>query len=97
VFQQFSEFIARLLPGGGDDASHLLEEDEVGESAQVLKTLALELGEPAQGLGQTEEAVPGLLLAAVAAGAVISAALCTFAIECRADYAMIWPGQIPRV
>ena len=57
AFQQFSEFIARLLPGGGDDAFHLLEEDEVGEGAQVLKALALELGEPRQRLGQAEEPV----------------------------------------
>ena len=76
---------------------HFLEEDEVSEGAQVLEPLTLELGEPAEGLRQTEKAVLGLLLATVAAGAVISAALCTFAIECRADYATIWPGQIPRV
>ena len=74
-----------------------MQKHEISEGGEILEALALKLREPAEGFGQTEEAVPGLLLAAGAAGAVISAALCTFAIECRADYATIWPGQIPRV
>jgi hypothetical protein len=94
AFQQFSRF---RLGKESPTEHHFLQQDQVGQRRKILKALALELSEPGQGLREAEEPVLGLLLAAEAAGTVISAALCTFAIECRADYATIWPGQIPRV
>ena len=95
AFQQFSRFtLGKEL---GQTQHHFLKQDEVSEGAQVLEPLALELSEPRQRLGQAEEPVLVVTRRRSAAGAVISAALCIFAIECRADYATIWPGQIPRV
>ena len=69
AFQQFSEFVARLLPGGGDDRlEDLLQHDQVREGTDVLETLARELREPAELFGDTEEAVLALLLAALEQG-----------------------------
>ena len=54
AFQQFSRFrLGKDLP----TEHHLLQQHQVGERGDVLEPLALELGEPAEGFREPEEAV----------------------------------------
>ena len=63
------------VTSGGDDVSHLLKEDEVGQRADVLEALAFKLRKPGEGFAEAEEPVLVVTRRRSAAGAVISAAL----------------------
>lgn len=55
AFQQFSRF--RLGKELGQTQHHFLKQDKVGQSGNILEPLALELSEPRERFGQTEETV----------------------------------------
>jgi hypothetical protein len=55
AFQQFSRF--RLGKELGQTQHHFLKQDEIGQSGNVLKPLALELCQPGEGFAEAEEAV----------------------------------------
>jgi hypothetical protein len=75
LFQQFSRFkLGKESAKLGQTQHHFLKQDKVGQSGNILKPLALELGQPAEGFREAEETIRCLLLAWMA-GAVISAAL----------------------
>jgi hypothetical protein len=60
LFQQFSRF--RLGKELGQTQHHFLKQDKVGQSGNILEPLALELGEPGEGLREAEEPVLFTLL-----------------------------------